>query len=362
MLPSTRRNLTGRRQSGGTFAGYAAPGLEFPKTPQRVSYVTRREGQGGADAAAPRGEIAALRSRSARPRRDRRHPARVAAQLADRIPPAPSVGSPAAAGRRRSRRRGRRRAPERRASVAVMPLTARNSAEFDAPAGMTAVPVVLAPLAGRLHVLLVRRDEPPDPGAWALPGGFMSRDERPEETAQRKLTEKTGVGAIYLEQLQTYGDPHRDPRGWIPTVAYLAPDRRRGAACRRGPGPLVAGRRPAHRGAGSGGSSPTAWHGSAGSSGGRTSVSACSPSASPCPRPGGSSRPSAACATSPATSGASWSGAAWSGDRAAGQGGARSPRGALRVRLPSGRLVAAALAPARDPRACPGGGRAAPSS
>ncbi len=117
---------------------------------------------------------------------------------------------------------GARRAPERRASVAVMPLTARNSARFDAPAGMTAVPVVLAPLAGRLHVLLVRRDEPPDPGAWALPGGFMSRDEHPEETAQRKLTEKTGVGAVYLEQLQTYGDPHRDPRGWIPTVAYLA--------------------------------------------------------------------------------------------------------------------------------------------
>jgi 8-oxo-dGTP diphosphatase len=52
----------------------------------------------------------------------------------------------------------------------------------------------------------------------------MSRDERPEETAQRKLTEKTGVGAVYLEQLQTYGDPHRNPRGWwtvddLPTLA-----------------------------------------------------------------------------------------------------------------------------------------------
>jgi 8-oxo-dGTP diphosphatase len=101
-------------------------------------------------------------------------------------------------------------------------LSARNSAGFEAPAGMTAAPVVLAPLAGRLHVLLVRRAEPPDQGAWNLPGGFMNRDERPEETAQRKLTEKTGVGAVYLEQLRTYGDPDRDPRGWIPTVAYLA--------------------------------------------------------------------------------------------------------------------------------------------
>src|SRR5437899_6779244 len=102
------------------------------------------------------------------------------------------------------------------------PLAARNSAGFEAPAGMTCDPVVLAPLHGRLHVLLVRRDQPPDPGRWALPGGFMSPDERPEQTAQRKLTEETGVGAIYLEQLQSYAEAGRDPRGWIPSIAYLA--------------------------------------------------------------------------------------------------------------------------------------------
>jgi 8-oxo-dGTP diphosphatase len=101
-------------------------------------------------------------------------------------------------------------------------ITADNSAGFTAPAGMTAVPVVLAPLSGRLHVLLVRRSEEPFAGTWVLPGGFMSPGERPEETAQRKLTEKTGVGAVYLEQLQSYADPARDPRGWIPIVAYLA--------------------------------------------------------------------------------------------------------------------------------------------
>jgi 8-oxo-dGTP diphosphatase len=102
------------------------------------------------------------------------------------------------------------------------PVTASNSAGFEAPAGMTAEPVVLAPLRGRLHVLLTRRDTPPQVGRWALPGGFMNPEERAEETAQRKLTEKTGVGAIYLEQLQTYAEPGRDPRGWIPAVAYLA--------------------------------------------------------------------------------------------------------------------------------------------
>ena len=101
-------------------------------------------------------------------------------------------------------------------------LDARNSAGFEAPAAMTADPVVLAPLHGRLQVLLTRRDTPPQVGRWALPGGFMNPEERAEETAQRKLTEKTGVGAVYLEQLQTYAEPGRDPRGWIPSVAFLA--------------------------------------------------------------------------------------------------------------------------------------------
>ncbi|TMB91898.1 MAG: NUDIX hydrolase [Chloroflexi bacterium] len=101
-------------------------------------------------------------------------------------------------------------------------IRAVNSAGFPAPAALTAVPVVLAPLQGRLHVLLVERTDAPFAETWVLPGGFMSPDERPEATAQRKLTEKTGVGAVYLEQLQTYADPQRDPRGWVPTVAYLA--------------------------------------------------------------------------------------------------------------------------------------------
>lgn len=102
------------------------------------------------------------------------------------------------------------------------PLSASNSDGYESPAGITVDPVVFAPREGRLCVLLVPRHHPPDPGRWALPGGFMSRREAPEETAQRKLTEKTGVGPVYLEQLTTYVSPHRDPRGWIPAIAYLA--------------------------------------------------------------------------------------------------------------------------------------------
>ena len=101
-------------------------------------------------------------------------------------------------------------------------LTATNSAGYPAPAGLTADPVVFAPRGNRLCVLLAPRREPPYRGRWALPGGFLNPEEEPEQTAQRKLTEKTGIGAIYLEQLATYGSPSRDPRGWIPSVAYLA--------------------------------------------------------------------------------------------------------------------------------------------
>lgn len=101
-------------------------------------------------------------------------------------------------------------------------LTATNSGGYPAPAGITADPVVFAPREARLCVLLIPRGEAPYLGCWSLPGGFMNPEEEPEETAQRKLTEKTGIGRTYLEQLATYGSPRRDPRGWIPSVAYLA--------------------------------------------------------------------------------------------------------------------------------------------
>ena len=49
-----------------------------------------------------------------------------------------------------------------------------------------------------------------------------AREESPEQTAERKLREKTGVGSVHLEQLRTYAEPERDPRGWLPSIAYLA--------------------------------------------------------------------------------------------------------------------------------------------
>src|SRR3954470_6445548 len=101
-------------------------------------------------------------------------------------------------------------------------MRARNDAGYDAPIGLTADPVVFTLLDGALCVLLARRLEEPQRGMFALPGGFVGASEAPEQTAERKLREKTGVGSVHLEQLRTYAQPGRHPRGWLPSVAYMA--------------------------------------------------------------------------------------------------------------------------------------------
>ena len=86
-----------------------------------------------------------------------------------------------------------------------------------------AVDVVLFTIqGGTLKVLLVKRRQAPYRGAWALPGGIVGSDESVDDAALRELQEETNIGNIYLEQLYTFGEPTRDPRGRIITVAYYA--------------------------------------------------------------------------------------------------------------------------------------------
>jgi 8-oxo-dGTP diphosphatase len=92
------------------------------------------------------------------------------------------------------------------------------------PAFAVTVDIVVLTIAdGRLQVLLVRRDIAPYEGMWAVPGGFKRPDETLDEAATRELAEETGVdGAAVLNQFGAYGDPGRDPRMNVVTVAYLA--------------------------------------------------------------------------------------------------------------------------------------------
>ncbi|WP_374454242.1 NUDIX domain-containing protein [Nocardioides sp.] len=92
------------------------------------------------------------------------------------------------------------------------------------PVAVTVDLVVLTIRDDRLHALTVRRGEEPFAGQWALPGGFLQPDEDLVTAASRELLEETGLSSdrFHLEQLASYGDPHRDPRMRTVTVAYVA--------------------------------------------------------------------------------------------------------------------------------------------
>ena len=72
-----------------------------------------------------------------------------------------------------------------------------------------------------VELLMVRRGKPPHKGSWVLPGGFIRMKEPLETAAIRELGEETGIKDIpFLVQIGAYGDPKRDPRGRVITVAF----------------------------------------------------------------------------------------------------------------------------------------------
>ncbi len=101
----------------------------------------------------------------------------------------------------------------------------RFSYEYPRPA-VTVDCVVFALDLDELKVLLIQRDHDPHAGFWAIPGGFVDENESLEGAARRELEEETGLRIGFLEQLYTFGEVGRDPRGRVITVAYWALVRR----------------------------------------------------------------------------------------------------------------------------------------
>jgi 8-oxo-dGTP diphosphatase len=75
--------------------------------------------------------------------------------------------------------------------------------------------------AGKMKLLLVNRKNEPFKGKWALPGGFVDIDEELENAAARELAEETGLAGVQLEQIHTFGNIGRDPRGRVITVTFM---------------------------------------------------------------------------------------------------------------------------------------------
>ncbi len=96
-----------------------------------------------------------------------------------------------------------------------------NPADYDRPS-VTVDIVIFTMRDNDLKVLLVKRGNAPFQGMWAIPGGFIDMTESLEAAALRELQEETGVEQVYMEQLYTFGDPQRDPRTRVITVAYFA--------------------------------------------------------------------------------------------------------------------------------------------
>lgn len=99
-------------------------------------------------------------------------------------------------------------------------------ASYDASAYVrpsVAVDVVLvATVEGSLSTLLIQRTEHPFKGKLALPGGFLKKGDDPDAAAAGVLRRKAALSGVFLEQLYTFGEPGRDPRTWVISIAYYA--------------------------------------------------------------------------------------------------------------------------------------------
>jgi len=95
------------------------------------------------------------------------------------------------------------------------------SCTYSHPRPMVTVDIfIIRIFRSKLEILLIKRKNPPFRDKWALPGGYVEREEDLLSSAKRELKEETGMNNIPLTELGVFGDPGRDPRGRTITVVF----------------------------------------------------------------------------------------------------------------------------------------------
>ena len=98
-----------------------------------------------------------------------------------------------------------------------------DASEYERPSVTSDIVVLTLDSSDELSILLIKRGEYPFKGCWAIPGGFLQAGkESIDEAAARELKSETNIDNVYLKQLYTFGNPGRDPRTTVISVAYTA--------------------------------------------------------------------------------------------------------------------------------------------
>jgi 8-oxo-dGTP diphosphatase len=116
---------------------------------------------------------------------------------------------------------GKESAAMNQSSEPAMSKARKKRYTYDYPRPAVTVDIIVVTKERKPRVLLIRRKHEPFAGMWAIPGGFVDMEEGLKDAAKRELKEETSLELDDLEQLQTFGDPDRDPRGRVIAVAYL---------------------------------------------------------------------------------------------------------------------------------------------